>query len=322
LKDEGIYKRCDNVVEGVCAGDDTEASDCEKDGKIDTGQGTEDKLRDVEGGGLSEAAVEEDDMVVCTEQGGGDEDGDDDGVFVAEAEQVLQQHHQQADEDESEEQFLVDTCTDARDDICQEGIVFYRPNCLRLPGRRGDAGGGTDGPAGVNTGGILVQRLWVVRQLRRAVEEHTQDKQGRGKHRALDGHWSQIRQFAVPAFSGGQLQGQEDDDDRDGGCCPGEPGRESEVFEEVLQPDEGDDANLGVVEDVGVYQQRAKLIDENKGGEEDDGVDGSAGAFEVGVPGEVEQLRGRMLAFAGHFTGNCFPGTFCQRGDQCEKTLT
>lgn len=71
---------------------------------------------------------------------------------------------------------------------------------------------------------------------------------------------------------------------------PGEFVCETDLFEEVLQPDECDDSDLGLVEDVGVDEDCTELIENDKWQEENDGIDRAAGAFEVRAGSEVYQL--------------------------------
>jgi len=56
---------------------------------------------------------------------------------------------------------------------------------------------------------------------------------------------------------------------------------EAELLEEVLEPDECDDTDLGAVEKVGVDEDGSDFVADDEREEEDDGVDGAAGAFEV-----------------------------------------
>ena len=65
-----------------------------------------------------------------------------------------------------------------------------------------------------------------------------------GKQYAFECHWRQVNRCNGPFFLGGNLQGDEYDYDSERRCNPGEFICETDLFEQVLQPDECDDPNL------------------------------------------------------------------------------
>jgi hypothetical protein len=83
------------------------------------------------------------------------------------------------------------------------------------------------------------------------------------------------------------LQCDEYDYDGERRCNPGKFICETDLFEEVLEPDECDDAHLGLVEDVGVDEDCSDFVEDDEGQEENDGIDRAAGAFEVRAGSEV-----------------------------------
>jgi hypothetical protein len=66
-----------------------------------------------------------------------------------------------------------------------------------------------------------------------------------------------------------------------------------------------------LVQQVRVDQARAHLVEDDERQQKNDGIDGPAGAFEVGVAREVQQLAGCVFVLlflsAGHSQGLPFP---------------
>ena len=68
------------------------------------------------------------------------------------------------------------------------------------------------------------------------------------------------------------------------------------VAEQILQPDKRDNTDLGTVEQIGVYQNRADLIKNNERQQKRESIYRPAGALEVRTTREIEQLTCAVLA--------------------------
>ena len=75
--------------------------------------------------------------------------------------------------------------------------------------------------------------------------------------------------------------GQKNDDDDKGRSGPEEFAAETEKTEQFLKPDERDDADLRLVEHIGIYEDCSKLVKDYEWQQVNEGINGPACPLEV-----------------------------------------
>ncbi len=236
-------------------------------------------------------AVDIEKMVMHAEQNCGNQDGNNHRHIFFQSQQILKQNHQQADQKQAEDQFLVNSRTDSRNNI--------PPQARALGGRLSRTGNQRHRE---RRGGLF-------RDSGRTIHRQTEHNQWNRQQDTLDGHRHKIADADLPFGAAGDLQPQQDNHHDKGWGNPGHPLRKTDVFEQVLYPDKRHDAKLRLIEtlgqDVRVNIKGSDFIKQQEAQQVHQRIDRPAGSIQIRIWKERNQLAG---------------GAFCLMLAACHRT--
>ena len=118
---------------------------------------------------------------------------------------------------------------------------------------------------------------------------------------AFGGHQPKVVKVDEPPLAGSQLQSCKYDNHGEGRRYPGEFAAEAEISEEVLKPYKSNDANLRLVQHIGIYKDSPQLVENNKGQQENYCINRPAGPLKIRVLSEAKKLTTTVSAVTCHW---------------------